>query len=111
MARLLGVPARYVCGYVFTGNRGENRAQSNASHAWLEVYIPSVGWKAFDPTNGVLPTTDHVRVAYGRHYRDATPTAGTIYGSNAHETMSVDVEVDEVDRPGYAERQGALAES
>jgi transglutaminase-like putative cysteine protease len=96
LARLLGIPARYVCGYIYTGNTGEARAQSDASHAWLQLYIPEVGWKGFDPTNGILASTDHVRVAYGRNYRDATPTTGTLY-SSAQETMSVDVQV--VDSP------------
>jgi transglutaminase-like putative cysteine protease len=89
MARLLGIPARYVFGYVYTG---ATAAQSNASHAWLQLYIPEVGWKGFDPTNGVLASTNHIRVAYGRHYRDATPTLGTLY-SSARETMTVDVQV------------------
>ena len=92
LARLLGVPARYVCGYLHTGNTGQSRASSDATHAWVERYIPNIGWKGFDPTNGVLPQTDHVRVAVGRHYRDATPTAGTLY-SKANETLRVDVEV------------------
>ena len=95
LARLLGVPARYVCGYIHTGNVGEARAQSDESHAWVQLYIPNIGWKGFDPTNGVLPQTHHVRVAYGRHYRDATPTSGTLYG-NATERMTVEVEVDDV---------------
>jgi transglutaminase-like putative cysteine protease len=92
MARLLGIPARYVCGYVYTGNTGTVARQSDASHAWLQLYIPEVGWKGFDPTNGVLASTNHIRVAYGRHYRDATPTLGTLY-SSAWETMNVDVQV------------------
>lgn len=96
MARLLGIPARYVCGYIHTGNCGDQRAQSDATHAWLQLYIPNVGWKGFDPTNGVLPHTDHVRVAYGRHYRDTTPTSGTLY-SPADETMNIDVEVRELE--------------
>jgi transglutaminase-like putative cysteine protease len=95
MARLLGLPARYVCGYLYTGNTGESRARSDATHAWVELYIPNVGWRDFDPTNGVLPWKDHVRVAYGRHYRDATPTAGTIY-SPSQESMMIDVEVADV---------------
>ena len=92
LARLLGIPARYVCGYIYTGNTGAARAQSDASHAWLQLYIPEVGWKGFDPTNGVLASTDHIRVAYGRNYRDATPTTGTLY-SPAQETMTIDVQV------------------
>ena len=95
LARLLGIPARYVCGYLYTGNTGESRARSDASHAWLQLYIPDVGWKAFDPTNGVLPRTDHVRVAYGRHYRDTAPTAGTLY-TGANETLHIDVEVKDI---------------
>jgi len=95
LARLLGFPARYVCGYVYTGNTGDSRAGSDASHAWVELFIPNVGWKGFDPTNGVLPNTDHVRLAWGRHYADVTPVSGTIY-TPATETMSVDVEVTDI---------------
>ena len=94
MARLLGIPARYVCGYIHTGNTGENRIGADASHAWVQLYIPNVGWKGFDPTNGTLPHLDHVRIAYGRHYRDTAPTEGTLY-SPASESMAVDVEVKE----------------
>lgn len=94
LARLLGIPARYVCGYIYTGNTGA-QARSDASHAWLQLYIPEVGWKGFDPTNGVLASSNHIRVAYGRHYRDATPTSGTLY-SPARETMTVDVQVTEL---------------
>jgi transglutaminase-like putative cysteine protease len=100
MARLLGIPARYVCRYVYTGNTetradGMSRTQSDASHAWLQLYIPNVGWKGFDPTNGILASTNHIRVAYGRHYRDVTPTAGTLY-SSAQESMTIDVQVAEL---------------
>lgn len=95
MARLLGIPARYVCGYVYTGNNAEARAKSDASHAWLQLYIPNVGWKAFDPTNGVLPHRDHIRVGVGRHWRDTAPTSGTFY-TKATETMDVSVCVEDV---------------
>jgi transglutaminase-like putative cysteine protease len=95
MARLLGIPARYVCGYLYTGNAGASPAQSGASHAWLQLYLPGIGWRGFDPTNGVLASRDHVRMAYGRHYRDAAPTSGTLY-SPAQETMTVDVRVMEL---------------
>ncbi|XYH95182.1 transglutaminase family protein [Sorangium sp. So ce1128] len=96
LARLLGIPARYVCGYIYTGNAGTNRAGSDATHAWVQLYLPNIGWKGFDPTNGVLTGLDHVRVGYGRNYLDATPTAGTLYTSAA-ETMTVDVTVSEVE--------------
>lgn len=94
LARLLGVPARYVCGYIHCPQL--NHLQSLQSHAWVELYIPKVGWKGFDPTNGVLPRSDHVRVAVGRHYVDTAPTAGTIY-SPAVESMVAEVTVREMD--------------
>jgi transglutaminase-like putative cysteine protease/predicted glutamine amidotransferase len=93
LARLLGVPARYTCGYVYTGPKAENTAQSEASHAWVELYLPELGWKGFDPTNGVLTQTEHVRVAHGRSYVDATPTSGTIYVGGGRETLDVSVRV------------------
>jgi transglutaminase-like putative cysteine protease len=92
MARLLGIPARYVWGYIYTGNTGASRAGSDATHAWVQLYIPNIGWKGFDPTNGTLPQLDHVRVGYGRNYRDAAPISGTLY-SPAVERMTVEVEV------------------
>jgi transglutaminase-like putative cysteine protease/predicted glutamine amidotransferase len=94
LARLLGVPARYVCGYLYTGPKAENQAQSEASHAWVQLYLPEHGWKGFDPTNGVLTQTDHVRVAVGRNYGDATPTSGTIYVGGGVETLRVEVRVE-----------------
>lgn len=96
MARLLGIPARYSCGYVYTGPKAENTAQSEASHAWVELYLPELGWKGFDPTNGVLTQTEHVRVSHGRSYVDATPTSGTIYVGGGTETLEVSVRVEPV---------------
>jgi transglutaminase-like putative cysteine protease len=96
MMRMLDIPARYVCGYVHTGNHGPTRAQSDSTHAWVQLYLPHAGWKAFDPTNGVLPTVDHVRLAVGRHFRETAPIAGTLY-TPAVEQMRVDVEVTTLD--------------
>jgi transglutaminase-like putative cysteine protease/predicted glutamine amidotransferase len=97
LARLLGVPARYVCGYIHT-RRAADARQADASHAWVQVYLPEVGWKGFDPTNGLLTQTEHVRVAVGRNYRDATPTSGVIYVGGAGETLEVAVQVVPVER-------------
>jgi transglutaminase-like putative cysteine protease len=94
LARLLGVPARYVCGYVHCGPSNPNTAQSEASHAWVQLYLPEVGWKGFDPTNGVLTQTEHIRVAVGRNYVDASPTSGTIYVGGGPETLEVAVKVE-----------------
>lgn len=94
LARLLNVPARYRSGYIYTGANHENQIQSEASHAWVELYLPWVGWRGFDPTNGCLAAFDHVRVACGRNYRDATPTSGTLYKGGGTETLTVDVKVE-----------------
>ncbi|HET9625840.1 MAG TPA: class II glutamine amidotransferase [Kofleriaceae bacterium] len=98
LARLLGVPARYVCGYIYTGPKSAellpHQRQGEASHAWLQLYLPQVGWKGFDPTNGILTQTDHVRVAVGRNYLDATPTSGTIFVGGGGETLSAHVTVE-----------------
>ena len=97
LARLLGVPARYRVGYIHTGAAYHNQIQSEASHAWAEVYLPSVGWRGFDPTNGCLVDLDHIRVATGRNYRDATPTAGTLYAGGHGERLDVSVRVTQID--------------
>jgi len=96
LTRLLSIPARYRMGYIYTGANYANKIQSDASHAWAEVYLPYVGWRGFDPTNGCAVLQDHIRVACGRNYRDATPTSGTIYKGGGTETLTVDVKVREV---------------
>ncbi len=105
LARLLGVPARYRVGYIHTGSAYHNQIQSEASHAWAEVYLPSVGWRGFDPTNGCLVDLDHIRVATGRNYRDATPTAGTLYAGGHGERLDVSVRVTRIDETPPAEAQ------
>jgi len=94
LARLERVPARYRVGYIHTGGGYENQMQSAASHAWVEVYLPSQGWKGLDPTNGVYVTLDHVRVATGRNYRDATPTSGVIKVGGGGEELDVSVKME-----------------
>ncbi len=93
LARLMGVPARYVCGYLFTGPKDPNRRQAEASHAWVQVYLPDTGWRGLDPTNGVVTSTHHVRLAVGRNYLDATPTSGTLFVGGGGESLEVDVQV------------------
>jgi transglutaminase-like putative cysteine protease/predicted glutamine amidotransferase len=96
LTRLLGVPSRYVCGYIYTGKKHENQRQGEATHAWVQVYLPEIGWKGFDPTNGILTQTDHIRVAVGRNYVDATPTSGTLYVGGRGERLEVDVRVEPI---------------
>ncbi|HEX4215946.1 MAG TPA: transglutaminase family protein [Candidatus Dormibacteraeota bacterium] len=76
-ARFLGVPARYVSGYVHTG--GEAPVEG-ASHAWAEAMVPGAGWTPFDPTHPSLAHDHYVRVATGRDYQDAAPTRGVYIG-------------------------------
>ena len=96
LCRLLNIPARYRVGYIYTGGNYENKIQSDASHAWAEVYLPYLGWRGFDPTNGCIVAQDHVRVACGRNYRDATPVSGTIFKGGGTEELKVQVQINEV---------------
>lgn len=95
LTRLVGIPARYRVGYIFTGGDYANKEQSEASHAWVECYLPWLGWRGFDPTNGVTTGLDHVRVACGRGADSATPTSGS-YRGGGRETLAVTVRVEEL---------------
>jgi transglutaminase-like putative cysteine protease len=86
VARAMGVPARYVSGYIHTP--GDRTAA--ASHAWAEAWIAGRGWVGFDATHPVRTTEHHVRLAVGRDYSDAAPTRGVYVGS-ATGTMSISV--------------------
>jgi len=97
LARLERVPARYRVGYIHTGADYANRIQSEASHAWVDVYLPWSGWRGLDPTNGLVTELDHIRVAAGRNYRDATPTSGVIEAGGGDETLEVRVRVEVLD--------------
>lgn len=91
--RSLGLPARYVSGYIETlPPEGEEKLEgSDASHAWFAVYTPTNGWRHFDPTNNLVPADQHIELAIGRDFADVTPLKGVIYGGGAHE---LDVAVD-----------------
>jgi transglutaminase-like putative cysteine protease len=92
--RSLGLPARYVSGYLRTRPpEGQPRlVGADASHAWFAVFCPVAGWVDFDPTNNVQTTMDHITVAYGRDFGDVSPVAGIITGGGEHDVaVSVDV--------------------
>lgn len=101
IARKAGVPARYVSGYVFSGSDA-NTHGSDATHAWVELYIPHAGmWKGFDPTNNVLASNRHVKIATGRDYADVPPTKGILRPLRdqllpGRTELTVDVRVTEV---------------
>jgi transglutaminase-like putative cysteine protease len=92
--RSLGLPARYVSGYLRTHAPPgkEKLVGADASHAWFSVFCPSVGWVDFDPTNNVLPAEEHITVAYGRDFGDVSPLSGILTGGGTHDVkVSVDV--------------------
>ena len=91
VARHLGIPARYVGGYF---HRADGVVNQDAGHAWAEAHVPSIGWIAFDPTNGICATDAHVRVAVGLDYLGAAPVRGMRYGGGG-ETLAVKVLVDQ----------------
>ncbi|MFL5731039.1 MAG: transglutaminase N-terminal domain-containing protein [Cytophagaceae bacterium] len=92
--RAMGLPARYVSGYIETvPPPGTSRLTgADASHAWFSVYIPNTGWLDFDPTNNQMINARYITVAYGRDYSDVVPLKGVIFSSGGHELkISVDV--------------------
>jgi transglutaminase-like putative cysteine protease len=92
--RSLGLPARYVSGYLETvPPPGRSRLLgADASHAWLAVYCPEAGWIHVDPTNNLLPSSTHITVAWGRDYHDVSPIHGVILGGGSHK-LRVNVDV------------------
>jgi len=93
--RGMGFAARYVSGYIETlPPPGKPRmVGADASHAWVSVYFPDVGWIEFDPTNKMMPEDAHIRVAYGRDYFDVAPIKGIVFNSGQQKlVVKVDVE-------------------
>lgn len=78
LCRSLGIPARYVSGYFFNDTRGPREIE--ASHAWIEAFIPGHGWAAFDPTHNRPADERYVKLAVGRDYADVPPIKGTYKG-------------------------------
>jgi len=92
--RALGLPVRYVSGYIETlpPPGQEKLLGADASHAWFSVYIPNIGWVDFDPTNNQIPSTQHITIGWGRDYFDIAPLKGIIYSIGTHElSVSVDM--------------------
>lgn len=87
--RSLGLPARYVSGYL---RSGKDSIGAEASHAWASLYCPELGWLDFDPTNNVMPSDGHITLAWGRDYSDVTPVKGVAVGGG-EQMIDVSVEV------------------
>jgi transglutaminase-like putative cysteine protease len=106
-SRKRGMPARYVSGYLVP-DRSDSPSSAleeviggQASHAWVEVYIPECGWMALDPTLGMAVGPRHVRIAYGRDYGDVAPVRG-LYNGHAGQRLTVDVQLrPDVDVDGH----------
>jgi transglutaminase-like putative cysteine protease len=95
--RSLGLAARYVSGYLLTAPPpGKPRlVGSDASHAWLSVYTGNGNWLDVDPTNDMLPSREHITLAWGRDYGDVCPIQGVFVGGGQH-GLSVSVDVSQI---------------
>jgi transglutaminase-like putative cysteine protease len=102
VARAWGVPARYVSGYLCQRRKNEHRSGDDATHAWVEAYLPSIGWVGFDPTNDIMAEERHIRVAVGRDYDDVPPTRGTFKG-DAESELAISVSVELAQAPSRHE--------
>lgn len=92
--RSMGLPARYVSGYIETipPEGQEKLIGADASHAWFSVFIPHFGWVDFDPTNNQIPLNQHIVVGWGRDYYDVPPLKGVVYGSGSSKLkVAVDI--------------------
>ena len=96
ICRQLGIPARYVSGYLYHRRDDNDRSQADATHAWVEAWIPTIGWVGIDPTNNIWTGERHIRMAIGRDYADVPPTRG-VYRGNASERLEVAVNVNDAD--------------
>ena len=108
MLRSLGIPSRYVSGYICpnkNGMRGEG-----ATHAWVEAWVPGIGWIGNDPTNNVWVTNHHVKLAVGRNFNDCSPIKGTFKGP-ARQSLSVYVSVGYEDGQHFEEINKVKLES
>lgn len=113
--RALGLPARFVTGYIYVPDRdGSETLGGGSTHAWCQVYLPGAGWVEFDPTNGIVGSRDLIRVAVARDPRQAIPLSGSYDGSaDDYLDMSVQVNVttlnDTPSATGSSQRRMELA--
>lgn len=91
------IPARYVSGYLYVGEDSALKGDA-ATHAWVEVMVPGIGWVGLDPTNNVEALDNHIRVGTGRDYADVSPLQGVYRGGSS--TLDVGVSVTLLEHPG-----------
>ena len=92
ICRSWGIPARYVSGYLFTDRKAGDRSDPDATHAWVEVFLPSTRWIGLDPTNNSEAGERHIAAALGRDYNDVPPSRG-VYKGDAESELAVAVSV------------------
>ncbi len=98
VCRSFGIPARYVSGYHFVGDLNVRTSDfEQASHAWVEAYIPGTGWIGFDPTNNGLVNSRYVKLGHGRDYVDIVPVKG-VYRGTPNQTLQVTVDVRRIEQ-------------
>ena len=96
LLRHVGIPARYVSGYLYRSREDHDRSTPDATHAWVDVLMPYLGWVGFDPTNNLVAHHRHIRTAVGRDYADVPPTRGICRGKTESELyVAVHVEAGE----------------
>jgi len=96
IARLWSIPSRYVSGYLYQDKDYKMSSISDQSHAWCEFYLPSLGWRAFDPTNNCEAQLQHIKTAVGLDYKDVPPHKGLFKGS-AGQSLKVSVKLKKLD--------------
>ncbi len=89
-ARALGIPARYVSGYLMMNDR----VDQEAGHAWAEAHVEGLGWVGFDVSNAISPDARYIRLASGRDYAEAAPVTGISFGGS-HSTLAVTLAVEQ----------------
>jgi transglutaminase-like putative cysteine protease len=104
LLRHLRIPARYVSGYLYRGREDHDRSTPDATHAWVDAFLPHLGWVGFDPTNDLVVSNRHIRTALGRDYADVPPTHGIYRGATESE-LYVAVSVQATARPPELDRK------
>lgn len=98
LVRELGIPCRYVSGYLFHRIEDRDRSAADSTHAWVEALLPGLGWVGLDPTNNLAATSRHIRTAIGRDYADVPPTRG-VYKGDTKSELAVSVRVSPSEAP------------
>ena len=109
LLRHVRIPARYVSGYLYRSREDHDRSTPDATHAWVDVLLPHLGWVGFDPTNNLVAHHRHIRTAIGRDYNDVPPTHGIFRGQTDSE-LFVAVHVEAGDHPPALDRKMPIPE-